>query len=546
MKYIDNRLNANIVKLKDTNNNYTSDNVEGALEEIDSKIKNIEDNGYDDTQIKQDIVNIKTEIGTEELTTTDQTIKGAVNEIDSKIKDIKKREICKPLTWDEFITNLTEGVKSFEFINTIQYNATSTANITRDDVFIDCKNATIKVNCGNVFSLENDNITVKNCKIIGEKSTLYGINVNGNNCTISDIEGKNIKYTLIMNNGESNNISNVNAFNCGWDCVSNYINSKNSIIRDCRAIHTGRHGFSTDPGAENIKFINCYCEDVGFILDEGHTSLHFEGAINCQFIDCTVRYTQNHISNNTNLNGILLCARNELSSGCKIKNLNIIIEKNFNPLNQFYFIYNTSADLIIEGLSILNESNTLGLGYLGKGNLYISGINIKGKFKFEQANALGFIKYLVNGIVELPSKDEPFYDAQYCSDGLYVDNMRFSGGSRIFKGRYINSIIKNSRFKNCESPTNYWQSTSNSGEKSFNNIFDSNIVEDVDYGICSGWYSGTNNNVISNCTFKRIIPTIFKSSGGNVIWVGNKKQDLTYTTLADGGTLANTNTDELS
>ena len=91
MKYIDNKLNANIVKLKDTNNNYTSDNVEGALEEIDSKIKNIEDNGYDDTQIKQDIVNIKTEIGTEELTTTDQTIKGAVNEIDSQIKDIENQ-----------------------------------------------------------------------------------------------------------------------------------------------------------------------------------------------------------------------------------------------------------------------------------------------------------------------------------------------------------------------------------------------------------------------------------------------------------------------
>ena len=88
MKYIENKLNANIVKLKDTKNNYTSDNVEGALEEIDSKIKNIENNGYDDTQIKQDIVNIKTEIGTEELTTTDQTIKGAVNEIDSQINAI--------------------------------------------------------------------------------------------------------------------------------------------------------------------------------------------------------------------------------------------------------------------------------------------------------------------------------------------------------------------------------------------------------------------------------------------------------------------------
>ena len=138
MKYIDNRLNANIVKLEDANNNYESENVEGALEEIDSKIKTIEANGYDDTKIKQDINNIKneigsaalntdainikdainevnarintvesnayddteirqdinnikTEIGTEDLTTIDQTIKGAVNEIDSQIKDIKNK-----------------------------------------------------------------------------------------------------------------------------------------------------------------------------------------------------------------------------------------------------------------------------------------------------------------------------------------------------------------------------------------------------------------------------------------------------------------------
>ena len=83
MKYIDNRLKAKIVKLEDANNNYTSENVEGALEEIDSKIKIIEANGYDDTQIRQDINNIKTEIGTEELTTTNKTIKGATNEIDS-------------------------------------------------------------------------------------------------------------------------------------------------------------------------------------------------------------------------------------------------------------------------------------------------------------------------------------------------------------------------------------------------------------------------------------------------------------------------------
>lgn len=101
MKYIDNKLSANIIRLEDANNNYMSEDVEGALEEIDSKIKTIKANGYDDTQIKQDINNIKNEIGTEELTTTDQSIKGAVNEINSQIKDIKnvyakKEEIGEP------------------------------------------------------------------------------------------------------------------------------------------------------------------------------------------------------------------------------------------------------------------------------------------------------------------------------------------------------------------------------------------------------------------------------------------------------------------
>ena len=91
MKYIDNRINANIVKLEDENNNYMSKDVEGALEEIDSKIKNIEVNGYDDTQIRQDINNIKTEVGAAILTTTNKTIKGAVNEINSQINNIKNQ-----------------------------------------------------------------------------------------------------------------------------------------------------------------------------------------------------------------------------------------------------------------------------------------------------------------------------------------------------------------------------------------------------------------------------------------------------------------------
>ena len=91
MKYIDNRLNAKIVKLEDANNNFVNDNVEDALNEIDSKIKNIETDGYDDTQLRQSINNIKTELGTATLTTTNKTIKGAVNEVNSRINNLNSR-----------------------------------------------------------------------------------------------------------------------------------------------------------------------------------------------------------------------------------------------------------------------------------------------------------------------------------------------------------------------------------------------------------------------------------------------------------------------
>ena len=91
MKYIDNRLNAKIVKLEDANNNFVNDNVEDALNEIDSKIKNIETDGYDDTQLRQSINNIKTELGTVGLATTNQTIKGGINEVNSRINTLNTR-----------------------------------------------------------------------------------------------------------------------------------------------------------------------------------------------------------------------------------------------------------------------------------------------------------------------------------------------------------------------------------------------------------------------------------------------------------------------
>ena len=48
---------------------------------------------YDDTEIKSDINTIKTDLGTEELTTTAKNVKGAVNEVAAQYKDIANKTI---------------------------------------------------------------------------------------------------------------------------------------------------------------------------------------------------------------------------------------------------------------------------------------------------------------------------------------------------------------------------------------------------------------------------------------------------------------------
>lgn len=447
----------------------------------------------------------------------------------------------KPYTWEEFINGISEGIKAFEFVKGIEYDANESVTINYNDVVINCNNCVINVNCGHVFTLSGENIILSNCNFIGKNSTGYGVNLTGSFCNVNNIKGYKIKYSLVMNNGQNNNISNIDAIECGWDCVSNYGSAKNSIIRDCRAIRTGRHGFSTDINAENIKFINCYCEDIGSILNEGHTSLHFEGAINCQFIDCTIKYTKNHLSNNEDIKGILIGLRNELSVGCSAKNIEIIIDEDFNPLNGLYFVYNHNANISIEGLHVFNKSNYLTVGYLSIGILNLFNFEIEGRAKFKQMSTVGYLQSLVNGVINLPNKDEPFYESQYGNDGLYVDNIRVDGGANVFDGRYINCIIKNSYFKNCVSPIRLGQSNVDSTKKSYNNVFDSNNVENVDIGVTGGWYDGTQNNIISNCTFRGVIPIIYKSNNGSVVWLENKKQDLTYTTLAEGGSLVKVN-----
>lgn len=68
---------------------------EEALDTNTKAIKNGTGTSYDDTEIKTDINTIKTDLGTEELTTTAKNVKGAINELDTQYKDIANLSLTK-------------------------------------------------------------------------------------------------------------------------------------------------------------------------------------------------------------------------------------------------------------------------------------------------------------------------------------------------------------------------------------------------------------------------------------------------------------------
>lgn len=85
----------------------TAQDVKGAINELHTKSNDVASkiitteernklnslNNYNDTAIKNDINNIKTDLGTDELTTTAKDVKGAVNEVAAQYKDIANKTI---------------------------------------------------------------------------------------------------------------------------------------------------------------------------------------------------------------------------------------------------------------------------------------------------------------------------------------------------------------------------------------------------------------------------------------------------------------------
>lgn len=91
---------------------------------------------YDDSAIKADINAIKTELGTEELTTTAKDVKGAVNEVAAQYKDIAKKTIIEGNklylvkadgTKLDSGTELPAGGSTIEVVNNLESDSTTAA-----------------------------------------------------------------------------------------------------------------------------------------------------------------------------------------------------------------------------------------------------------------------------------------------------------------------------------------------------------------------------------------------------------------------------------
>ena len=148
---------------------------------------------YDDTAIKTDINTIKTDLGTEELTTTAKNIKGAVNEVAAQYKDIAKKTIIED---NKLYLIKEDGTKIDE--GTVLSTSSGTANIVT-------KNSNVK-NIGEIFKKPNDytawplgnvqydKIKNKICMVIPSKgqhtsgqTKLYFCNIDLNTYEVSEL-----------------------------------------------------------------------------------------------------------------------------------------------------------------------------------------------------------------------------------------------------------------------------------------------------------------------------------------------------------------------
>lgn len=402
--------------------------------------------------------------------------------------------------------------------------------------------ATVKLEGDSGFDVAGNDVSVEKLRIVGDKSGRYGINIlNGvKNTRVSDVYGEGLKYSLVMNDGESSVISGVYAYNCGWDCVSNYAHAKNTTVRDCFAVRCGRHGFSTDEGADGVRFINCTAEDIGWINGEGHTCFHLEGANNSKIINCRAVYTANHPAMSETFTGVLNGFRIE-AADTEMKNnvvdgLDIIYEADFVPGDhELFALYFHSAasnppTILVRNLYIKNYAAAQASIYHGNVLVHLDGFDITGDVLWKQQNAAGYLLSMKNGNVYQGKKNHEFYFAQYGNVGMLCQNVVIKNSKGLMNGRFVNCVIENCLFEDCSYSVQMVQNVSNSGEKSNGNTFRNNVLKDLEVGVYLGWWTGTLNNLIIDNILKGEIGTLLYGSYAGCVFADNIDGGVSYTT----------------
>ena len=157
--------------------NNIEDGIYDAHDKINAINNKVEENTTDTNTARQDISDIKLQIGTEELTTTSKKIKGAINELDSQIKDIKNSQTR--ISVEEFRGDDVEKINTA--IETIKANGGVIELKSGKEYYI---NSTIYLPCN--ISIEGNGATIKvdnNCSL--NNNFIFYVNVNSNNETIS-------------------------------------------------------------------------------------------------------------------------------------------------------------------------------------------------------------------------------------------------------------------------------------------------------------------------------------------------------------------------
>ena len=208
--------------------NNIEDGIFDAHDKINVINNKVEENTTDTNTARQDISDIKLEIGTEELTTSSKKIKGAINDLNSQIKDIENnmQNIGKPT--DEQVKNvINEAIANGDIV---AGGLTSTAqtlliSILRNTLFTSDQSANI--------TLLQSELAKGNSGSGGSETTQYVITNTLNNATTSNsiaLVDANSSYTATITVNEGYALEAITVTMGGTDITSSAVSGTTITI----------------------------------------------------------------------------------------------------------------------------------------------------------------------------------------------------------------------------------------------------------------------------------------------------------------------------